>query len=276
MCEGFRIRGCLTVCAVILAWSMNAESQSRVKASLISDTEIAAPGSTIRVGVLFTIPARAHIYWHNPGDAGLATGIEWDTDLAMGDLQWPAPMQFAIEGLNEAYFGYTKEVLLYSEVNIPEEASPNSRLTIRAKTYWLLCLDDGECIPDEQQLEITIPIAPESRLAYESTLFTRFAARIPRVATIPTFKIHWTESSFTVTLPDHFGSITQVANRPIRFFPNEGGGWTPRDINASSITFTPDYAGDKPGGGVLVLPTIETSSGIPTTYYLSIHGPKSP
>ncbi len=258
------------VATLILA--ANATAQPRVQARLIADTEIAKPGSTIRVGVLLDIPDRAHIYWRNPGDAGLATGIEWGTDLAVGDLQWPAPRQFAIEGLDETYFGYTKQVLLYSEVKIPELTPTDTSLTLHAKVYWLLCLDDGACIPDDRPLEISIPVGGKSRLAYEATLFDRFAATVPRSISLP-HEIRWTKSSLTLEFRNTPGSTATSVDAPIRFFPYEGGGWTPGVITTTSFTFTPDYAGDTAVGGVVVFSTIANKTGQITTRYMVIPGP---
>ena len=62
------------VMTVVLAGIASAET--RVSAKLVSDVSAVARGDSFRMGVLFTIPERSHIYWHNQGDSGLPTDVE--------------------------------------------------------------------------------------------------------------------------------------------------------------------------------------------------------
>ncbi|HIA48862.1 MAG TPA: hypothetical protein EYN96_13055 [Candidatus Hydrogenedentes bacterium] len=264
----------------IVGMSFGVFADNRVQTRLISDFETARAGSTIRVGEQFEIPELSHIYWRNPGDSGLATGIEWmvDDSVEVGALSWPAPRQFSIEGLeNEAYFGYTRRALLYSEIKVPDGAALNASVVIRAKAYWLLCEDDGVCTPEEKELFISIRVQEESRLAYESTLFDRWAAEVPEAA--KSGRVKWTlepSLAMTVVPPKGMDILGSVGKRALRFVPNDGGGWTGTRDDDGKVRFEPNYSGDKANGGVLVLPIRNRLSGEQFVRFLAVKAPETP
>jgi len=94
--------------------------RSRVRARLVADT----PGSTFRLGVHFEIEDGWHIYWRNPGGAGLATAIEFDlpAGCVASPLQWPLPITF-VQSEGIPGYGYEGSVVLAAEVSVPAEAS---------------------------------------------------------------------------------------------------------------------------------------------------------
>ena len=242
---------------IIFALAAVATAENRVSVKLIASAETIEPGSTFNVGVLFTIPEKAHIYWINPGDSGLATEIEWRpfSNVTVRDLQWPAPKQFGVEGLDEAYFGYENETVLFSEATVPADARPGDTISIEAKAKWLLCLDDGVCIPEDENLSIEIPVAAEGRKAYESAILAKYEETVPQSANDKKFdgtvQVKSEPSlSIVVNLPE---AAVHGKFQPF-FFPYKGGGWTAHREGESKITFTPDYKGDPFVGGTLVIP----------------------
>lgn len=279
----FRVGRQLVICAVLVGVCFGAAAENRVKARLVSNVESAEPGSRILVGVLFDIPERAHIYWRNPGDTGLATEVKWITDdtLHPGALQWPSPRSFTLEGLNETYFGYTRQVLLFSEFAIPKSVSNVGASTINAEVQWLLCLDDGVCIPEDQALTMQIPVQEESRKAYESTLFDRFSAEVPGGDLPGT--VSWSgEGSTTLTIELDAGLQVgkSVDGRGAAFFPNSGGGWSIQDDAANNdgrrVVFQADYSGDRGNGGVLVLPVTRMIDSTEKVHYIVVKSPETP
>ncbi|MFP6597065.1 MAG: protein-disulfide reductase DsbD domain-containing protein [Candidatus Hydrogenedentota bacterium] len=264
----------------IAGMSFGVLADNRVQTRLISDFETARAGSTIRVGVQFEIPERSHIYWRNPGDSGLATGVEWmvDESVEVGTLRWPAPRQFSIEGLeNEAYFGYMRRALLYSEIKVPDDAVLNASVVIRAKVYWLLCEDDGVCTPEDKELFISIRVQGESRLAYESTVFDRWAGEVPEAT--KSGRVEWTLESglaMTVMPPKGTDILDSIGGRVLRFVPNEGGAWTGTRNDEGKVRFEPNYKGEKANGGVLVLPIRNRLSGEQFVHFLAVKAPDTP
>jgi hypothetical protein len=111
----------------------------------------------VRVGIRYTTPPHGHIYWRNPGTSGIATEIDWDLPKgwSAGPLQWPAPTRFEDATINDTTFGYTGEVVLFAELTRTDESAPNLQ-TVDVHTYWLVCVEDGECIPEEATLTVDL------------------------------------------------------------------------------------------------------------------------
>src|SRR5690606_13405826 len=98
--------------ASALGESAIGEGKARVKGELLFDVAQVTAGETFRVGVLFTLDPDWHIYWHSPGEAGLATDLLWQTPgLSVGPTQWPAPYVFSESGGYIITHGYKNEVL---------------------------------------------------------------------------------------------------------------------------------------------------------------------
>jgi DsbC/DsbD-like thiol-disulfide interchange protein len=71
---------CLFVAGFTLRSAEPARAQQQdgkvlVTATLISDISSTQPGQKFRIGVLYRIESGWHIYWKNPGDAGIPTKI---------------------------------------------------------------------------------------------------------------------------------------------------------------------------------------------------------
>lgn len=146
----------------------------KVKARLVADTAAVEPSKPFRVGFLYTLAPHWHIYSKVPGEIGLATGIEWTPPegFAVGELQWPEPQKFNDAGL--VSYGYTDEVLLFATVTPPADLKAGAPVLIQAKTRWLVCKLDGECIPGEgeDEIELVVGAAAPSESA---PLFDKYA-----------------------------------------------------------------------------------------------------
>jgi hypothetical protein len=122
-----------------------------VRVRLVADTDHITPGSDFHLGVHFEIKPGWHIYWRNPGGAGLATDIRWrlPEGLQAGDLQWPLPIGFTqSEGIPG--YGYEGTVVLASRVHAVRGFDP-ARSTVGAEISWLACKD--VCVLGSARLE---------------------------------------------------------------------------------------------------------------------------
>ena len=149
-----------------------------VQAALFADASAVAPGQPFEVGVLFRIAPEWHIYWKYPGDAGLATEVEFELPegFAAGALRWPLPQSFVQPGDVTGY-GYTGEVLLTAEVTPPKDLPVGKEFAIRAKVSWLSCRD--LCRPGRAELNAALSVAARREPA-NGTLFAKWAGRLPR------------------------------------------------------------------------------------------------
>jgi thiol:disulfide interchange protein DsbD len=154
--------------------------EARVETRLITDVDQVAPGETFRVGIAYRMDPDWHIYWRNPGDAGLPTDVTWTSEQAsFGELRWSAPEFFSQQG-DVAGFGYSGEIILFAEATAAPDAA--GEITIQAKTDYLACAN--ACLPGHSRLRRSIPVASTTAEGPETVRseLERFSARVPRDA----------------------------------------------------------------------------------------------
>lgn len=136
----------LTAVTVLLAETAGATStagsdgECTVRVRLVADAAEAGPGASFHLGVVFEIDPGWHIYWRNPGGAGLATEVLWELPegLEAGDIGWPIPVAFdQSEGI--AGYGYQGTAMLASEVR--SDRTVDSATEVGAAVSWLACKD---------------------------------------------------------------------------------------------------------------------------------------
>ena len=157
------------------------DGRTHVDVLLVTDHEQVARGDTFRVGVLFDLDEAWHIYWENPGDAGLPTSIEWSGEgLEFGPLHWAVPGIYTEQDGLLTTFGYDDQVLLYSDATVLSGAPPELR--VDADIHYLAC--QNACIPGEHSLTRTIPQGDSSIRAPREiqALFDEFSLKEPRDA----------------------------------------------------------------------------------------------
>ncbi|MFI5315285.1 MAG: protein-disulfide reductase DsbD family protein [Myxococcota bacterium] len=152
----------------------------RVEVRLLIDAA-PAPGRVARVGALFQLDPGWHLYWRNPGEAGLPTRVRWSVDGGeIGPLAWPAPEVFRDADAGLTSYGYQGSVLLASE--LVKLAPPGGPRAVRVETDFLVCKD--QCIPGKvsltRDLDRALAGGGSAALAERThALFERFAARVP-------------------------------------------------------------------------------------------------
>ena len=116
---------------------------------LVASADRQHGGEPVFLGVAFDIRPGWHIYWKNPGGAGMATDIGWrlPEGVAAGEIQWPVPMFFVQSGDIPGY-GYEDEVVLAAEL---EGARLADDAVVGAEVSWLACRD--VCVLGSAELE---------------------------------------------------------------------------------------------------------------------------
>ena len=137
--------------------AMAAESGPRrhVEVSLLAEKSAVEPGKTLMVAVQERIEPGWHTYWINPGDLGEPTSIDWTLPqgLSAGPILWPIPHVVPVGPLAE--YGYDDEVVLLTEIQVPEKIEGDS-VTLSAKVSYLVCREI--CIPEERHVDLTLPV----------------------------------------------------------------------------------------------------------------------
>lgn len=90
-----------------------------------------------------------HTYWKNPGEAGMATKIEWQLPpgVTAGEIQWPLPEK--LPPAEVTTYGYNDEVMLIVPLKLANDLNPGP-LDLKAKVSWLECKE--ACIPGGQDV----------------------------------------------------------------------------------------------------------------------------
>jgi hypothetical protein len=177
--NGFRVLvAILTLVPLVLPGAAGAsspsgsEGKSKVRARLVADAADVGPGGTLHLGVVFDIDPGWHIYWRNPGGAGLATEVLWELPegLEAGDLGWPLPIAFdQSEGIPG--YGYQGTVMLASEIH--SDVAVDFAAEIGAAVSWLACKD--VCVLGSAELAGAL-----GDLAESSEGFQRWQRDLPR------------------------------------------------------------------------------------------------
>jgi thiol:disulfide interchange protein DsbD len=185
------------------AWAQQQGGKVLVTASLISDVNSIQPGQKFRIGVLYRIEPGWHIYWKNPGDAGIPTKIAWrlPEGFTVHDLQWPIPSRAKEPGDLEV-FAYSSQVLLFAEVETPQSL-PTGPIEIQAKSDWLVC--ENFCIPGSAQFSLRMNTGVNTP-SQSAPIFEKYAAQLPQ--TLP------------VTLRIGFGRLGKSLGLTVAGAPN--------------------------------------------------------
>ncbi len=153
------------------------EGVPRVEATLLSEVEQLAPGGSFRVGVRLQMAPGWHVYWRNPGEAGMATEVALQgPGLTVGALQWPEPTVLHSPDGSITTYGYAEDVVLFARAQAQAPAGPT--LPLRALVDVLVC--EVECIPATLTLERRLAVGPQAvRNAEEAKLLDAADSRVP-------------------------------------------------------------------------------------------------
>lgn len=148
--------------------------QTRMR--LLLSHEVARPGETITAALEMVSAPGWHTYWRNPGDAGIATSIEWELPAGVNALpiQWPVPAKTTLLQLGSYAFEGTEYLL------IPIKISPdakNGTVDLKGLVDWLEC--EKTCIPQDTNVVATLTIADASKLSGNTAVIEKARERLP-------------------------------------------------------------------------------------------------
>ncbi len=157
---------CLLLSHQAIAQANLFDGSSLVKPKLVvGESDLSQP---FTMGIEFTIEPGWHIYWTNPGDAGLPIEFEWELPkgYTVQDIQYPVPVKFVESGV--VGYGYSGEVVLLATVIPPKDAEISDK-TISANISWLACKEI--CLPGQGRAELDLSsLSTEARLDNQSKI----------------------------------------------------------------------------------------------------------
>jgi DsbC/DsbD-like thiol-disulfide interchange protein len=152
-----------------------------VKLELVADVTHVTAGKKITLAARFQIAPGWHIYWENPGEAGLATEVAFSAPggYRIGAVRYPGPQRFQTPGETAASFGYSGDAVLSAPVEVPgRKADEPARFAVEAS--WLACRD--VCIRGQGRASLDLPLASRAQpsRAANAELFGRHREALPR------------------------------------------------------------------------------------------------
>ncbi len=152
----------LVICCSALWAQPNATAQSGAKfadVSLIAERDQAVAGETFFAAFKLDIEEGWHVYWRNPGDAGLPPEATWDTGGdVVGDFIWPIPEEQEVIPGELMDYGYKDQLILPFPVTVPNDTT--GPLTLSGVLNYLICKD--VCIPEDAAFSFEVGIGAET------------------------------------------------------------------------------------------------------------------
>lgn len=159
---------------VFMAMSMTSEmfcEETITSPTTITNAEIARvqmvaeqtsiqPGKSFWICFDFQIAPDWHLYWKNPGEAGLGPEMHWTLPpgLKVGDVLWPTPDRLEVGG--SVIYGYSKQLLLLAEIIPSLELEVGKKEELKVDLNWLAC--STTCVPSSASFTMHVDVASVS------------------------------------------------------------------------------------------------------------------
>jgi thiol:disulfide interchange protein DsbD len=163
---------------VFLVLAGNSVRAAHTQVQLLLSAGTARPGDTIWAGVDMKMDPDWHTYWKNPGEAGMATKIEWQLPpgITAGDIQWPLPEK--LPPAEVTTYGYNNEVVLLVPLKVAADLKPGMVLDLKANVSWLECKE--ECIPGKAAVEAQLQTGYTNNVSPDATTIDLWKSTVPK------------------------------------------------------------------------------------------------
>ena len=131
-----------------------------VRAGLVAEDAVVAPGTPSRIAFDMTIEPGWHTYWKNSGDSGQPVEINWTLPegVEISAFQWPAPHRQPFEPMMN--YGYSDHAVFTMDLDVPKDWPAGKPVEVTAETYWLVC--EMVCIPERGEASFSIPTGEQA------------------------------------------------------------------------------------------------------------------
>ncbi|HUU38771.1 MAG TPA: protein-disulfide reductase DsbD domain-containing protein, partial [Candidatus Desulfaltia sp.] len=148
--------------------------------------------SIMTVGLHIQLAPSWHLYWINPGDAGLAPEITWNLPpgYEAGPLRFPTPEKFVHSDI--VAYGFKSEVLILCEIRPSGPLTATEMPTIACQLDWMACQES--CITGREAIKVSPATQTPADLKRSRKILSRFARRFPKP--LDTARISLKEAGF--------------------------------------------------------------------------------
>jgi DsbC/DsbD-like thiol-disulfide interchange protein len=157
------LAACLLLGCFAPSMATAAADGSKVTAELLADVSSVKPGDAFTLGIVLKTNPQWHIYWRNPGDAGMATRfmLHLPEGFVAEPVAFPLPTKFEQPG-NVVAYGYSGTAVFLVRITTPKqfEVGKNAELLIDAS--WLSC-NAQLCVPGKEKLSLSLPMTTQTQ-----------------------------------------------------------------------------------------------------------------
>lgn len=134
--------------------------------------------SVMTVGLHIEIAPGWHLYWINPGDAGLAPEVTWELPpgYEAGPLRYPGPEKIASGDI--VAYGFKNEVLILCHIKRDGTGVPAKPPAIGCRLDWMACREG--CVTGQEEVKASAAAPTPAGLKKSREIMSRFAPRFPK------------------------------------------------------------------------------------------------
>lgn len=170
----------LLIAASLVAFATPASAASRfIDVSLYSEQGTPAAGSASKVALYFRPQPGWHVYWSNPGEAGIAPSVVWNAPagVKIGSLQHPAP--HALTTGTVTSFVHEGNVGLIAPLAVAASFKEGDRIPLTGSVRWVSC-SAAMCVPEQADVQLTLTVGAKGQVASPSPLFSEILKSYPK------------------------------------------------------------------------------------------------
>ena len=236
----------LWISLVAAGFFSGAAAQTRITneytaTEIVAETNGLAPGETTWFALRQEVRDGWHVFWVNPGDAGLPLDLNWTLPAGFetGDVLHPVPEYIPVGPL--ASFAHEGAPIFLASVTAPADLVVGDTVSVAIDATWQACEDI--CVPEEGRFEFTLPVIdPAARVTQHAALFEAARSALPAAGDdAATFSVR--NGAYVLDM-----APVEAAPESIFFFPAPEGLIEPagdqrivNSDNAMSVIMQPGY-----------------------------------
>lgn len=145
---------------------------------IIPEANGVAPGETLWFAIRQTVRENWHVFWVNPGDAGIPLNLQWEMPdgFEAGELLYPAPEFIPVGPL--ASYAHEGEPVFLVPVTAPQGAPVGETIDVAIDAAWQVC--EQICVPEGARFEFALPVVAQPETDVETqAVFEQARAALP-------------------------------------------------------------------------------------------------
>ena len=150
-----------------------------VRTEIIPESNGFVPGETQWFAILQEIRPGWHVFWTNPGDAGLPLDLTWSLPpgFEAGDIRHPVPQYIPVGPL--ASWAHEGTPVFLVPVLVPADLTIGAEIAVEIDATWQVC--EEICVPEEGRFTFSLPVIEAGeKEGWREDIFNAARAKLPQ------------------------------------------------------------------------------------------------